>query len=86
MNLAGKVYVITGGSRGIGAAIARTLARHGAHVALLAKTAKPHPKLPGTVFSTAIDINNDERVRQAGGEAWPYVVDIRDDTKVHEAI
>ena len=63
---------MSGGSRGIGLAIALRAARDGAKVALMAKTAEPHPKLPGTVFTAA------EEIEAAGGEALPIVGDIRD--------
>ncbi len=71
-SLAGRTLVISGGSRGIGLAIARRAARDGANVALLAKTAEPHPRLPGTVFSAA------EEIEAAGGHALPVVGDVRD--------
>src|SRR5690242_9744838 len=70
--LAGRTLVISGGSRGIGLAIALRAARDGANVALLAKTAEPHPRLPGTVFSAA------EEIEAAGGQALPVVGDVRD--------
>src|SRR5829696_2325724 len=72
MSLQGRVMFMSGGSRGIGLAIAIRAARDGAKVALMAKTAEPHPKLPGTVFSAA------EEIEAAGGEALPIVGDIRD--------
>ena len=78
--LSGKVMVISGASRGIGKAIAIRAARDGACVALIAKTAKPHPKLPGTVFSAA------QEVEQAGGKAMPLVADVRDEDQVQKAI
>ena len=56
MSLAGKKIFITGGSRGIGLAIALRAAQDGAHIAIAAKTTDPHPKLPGTIFSAAQDI------------------------------
>lgn len=70
---------MSGGSRGIGLAIALRAARDGAKVALMAKTAEPHPKLPGTVFSAA------EEIEAAGGEALPIVGDIRDAEAVEAA-
>ena len=70
---------MSGGSRGIGLAIALRAARDGAKVALMAKTAEPHPKLPGTVFSAA------EEIEAAGGEALPIVGDIRDADAVEAA-
>jgi citronellol/citronellal dehydrogenase len=74
--LAGRTLVISGGSRGIGLAIALRAARDGANVALLAKTAEPHPRLPGTVFSAA------EEIEAAGGQALPVVGDVRDEAAV----
>ena len=68
--------MMSGGSRGIGLAIAVALARAGARIALLAKTDQPHPKLPGTVHSAA------EEIESAGGEALPVVGDVRDDAQV----
>ena len=63
--LAGRTLFITGGSRGIGLAIAVRAARDGANVAMLAKTAEPHPKLPGTIYTAA------EEIEKAGGTALP---------------
>jgi citronellol/citronellal dehydrogenase len=80
MSLEGRVMFMSGGSRGIGLAIALRAARDGAKVALIAKTAEPHPKLPGTIFSAA------EEIEAAGGEALPIVGDIRDESKVAEAV
>lgn len=71
---------MSGGSRGIGEAIAVRAAHDGANVALLAKTAEPHPKLPGTIFTAAAAIE------AAGGQALPLVGDIRDDAFVEEAV
>jgi citronellol/citronellal dehydrogenase len=79
MSLEGRVMFMSGGSRGIGLAIAIKAARDGAKVALMAKTAEPHPKLPGTVFSAA------EEIEAAGGEALPIVGDIRDAEAVEAA-
>lgn len=78
--LAGKTLFISGGSRGIGLAIAMRAAREGANVALAAKTAEPHPKLPGTVYTAALE------VEKAGGNALPIVCDIRDEGQVQAAI
>lgn len=78
--LSGRTIAITGGSRGIGRAIALRAARDGAKVAILAKTAEPHPKLPGTIYSVA------EEIEEAGGTAMPLQVDIRDESAVEEAI
>jgi citronellol/citronellal dehydrogenase len=80
MTLAGKTLIMSGGSRGIGLAIALRAARDGANVALLAKTAQPHPKLEGTVFSAA------EQIGAAGGRALPVVGDVRDDASVADAV
>ncbi len=78
--LEGKTLFISGGSRGIGLAIALRAARDGANVALIAKTAEPHPKLEGTVFTAA------EEIEKAGGQALPIVGDIRDDGQVFDAV
>jgi citronellol/citronellal dehydrogenase len=78
--LAGKTLFITGASRGIGKAIALRAARDGANVAIAAKTAEPDPRLPGTVFSAA------EEIEAAGGKALPCVVDIRFEDQVKAAV
>ena len=78
--LAGRTMFITGGSRGIGLAIALRAARDGASVALLAKTAEPHPKLPGTIYTAA------EEIEAAGGTALPIVGDVRDADSVAGAV
>jgi citronellol/citronellal dehydrogenase len=78
--LAGKTLFISGGSRGIGLAIALRAAREGANVALIAKTAEPHPKLEGTVYTAA------EQIEAAGGSALPVVGDIRDEAQVVAAV
>jgi citronellol/citronellal dehydrogenase len=80
MSLKGKTLFITGASRGIGLAIGLRAARDGANVAIAAKTAEPHPKLPGTIYTAA------EEVERAGGKALPLVVDVRDELIVKEAI
>ncbi|HEX7437017.1 MAG TPA: NAD(P)-dependent oxidoreductase [Caldimonas sp.] len=80
MNLQGKTLFITGASRGIGLAIARRAARDGANVAIAAKTTEVHPKLPGTIFSAA------EEVEAAGGHALALQCDIREEASVHEAV
>lgn len=80
MTLKGRTLFITGASRGIGKAIALRAARDGANVAIAAKTAQPHPKLPGTIYTAAAEIE------AAGGNALPLVVDIRDDERVAEAV
>jgi citronellol/citronellal dehydrogenase len=79
-SLNGRTIFMSGGSRGIGLAIALRAARDGARVALMAKTAEPHPKLPGTVFTAA------EEIEAAGGEALPIVGDIRDAEAVEAAV
>jgi citronellol/citronellal dehydrogenase len=71
---------MSGGSRGIGEAIAIRAARDGANVALIAKTAQPHPKLPGTIHTAA------KAIEEAGGHALPIVGDIRDDAAVEAAV
>ena len=78
--LAGRTLFITGASRGIGLAIARRAAADGANVAIAAKTTEAHPKLPGTIFSAAAE------VEAAGGHALPVQCDIRDETSVQEAV
>ena len=80
MTLAGKTILMSGGSRGIGLAIALRAAADGANIALLAKTDTPHPKLEGTVHSAA------EQIRAAGGQALPIVGDVRDDESVIDAV
>jgi citronellol/citronellal dehydrogenase len=80
MTLKGKTLFITGASRGIGLAIALRAARDGANIAVAAKTAKPHPKLPGTVHTAAAEIE------AAGGRALPIVMDVRDENGVQSAI
>ena len=78
--LMGKTLFITGASRGIGLAIALRAARDGANVAIAAKTEKPHPKLAGTIYTAA------EEIERAGGKAMPLVVDVRDETTVKDAL
>jgi citronellol/citronellal dehydrogenase len=78
--LANKTLFISGASRGIGLAIALRAARDGANVALIAKTAEPHPKLEGTVYTAA------EQIEAAGGQALPIVGDIRDEEQVVSAV
>jgi citronellol/citronellal dehydrogenase len=80
MDLGGKTLLISGGSRGIGHAIAVKAAADGANVALLAKTAEPHPKLAGTVYTAA------EEIEAAGGQALPIVGDVRSDESVQAAV
>jgi citronellol/citronellal dehydrogenase len=78
--LGGKTLFVSGGSRGIGLAIAVRAARDGANVVIAAKTAEPNPKLPGTIHSAAAEIE------QAGGRALPVVCDIRDESSVRAAV
>ena len=80
MSLKGRVLFITGGSRGIGLEIGKRAAKDGAKVVLAAKTAEPHPKLPGTIYSAA------EEIVDAGGEALPIVLDVRDEKNVIAAV
>jgi citronellol/citronellal dehydrogenase len=80
MSLAGKTLFITGASRGIGLAIALRAAREGANIAVAAKTSEPHPKLPGTIYTAA------EEIEKAGGKALPLTVDVRDEEGVKRAI
>lgn len=80
MSLKGKTLFITGGSRGIGLAIALRAARDGANVTIAAKTAEPHPKLEGTIYTAAAEIE------AAGGKCLPLMVDIREEEAVVAAI
>ncbi len=80
MSLKGKTLFVTGASRGIGLAIALRAARDGANIAIAAKTAEPNPKLPGTIFSAA------EEIEKAGGKALPLVCDIRFEDQVAAAV
>ena len=75
-----KTLFISGASRGIGLAIALRAARDGANIVIAAKTAEPHPKLPGTIFTAAGEIE------EAGGQALPVVTDIRDEHQVEHAV
>lgn len=79
-SLRGKTLFITGGSRGIGLAIALKAASEGANIVIAAKTAEPHPRLPGTIYTAAAE------VEAAGGKALPLQVDIRDEAQVSEAV
>ncbi|MFR9805172.1 SDR family oxidoreductase [Pseudonocardia sp. RS010] len=79
-SIAGRTVLMSGGSRGIGLAIARRLAREGANIAFLAKTDTPHPRLPGTVHTAAADIE------AAGGRALPVIGDVRDAQAVAGAV
>jgi len=79
-SLAGKTLLVTGGSRGIGLAIAKRAAADGANIIIAAKTAEAHPKLPGTIHTAAAEIE------EAGGQALPLVCDIRDDDAVKKVV
>lgn len=78
--LAGRTLFITGASRGIGKAIALKAAQDGANIVIAAKTVTPHPKLPGTIYTAA------EEVEKAGGKAYPCVLDVRDEEQVKNAV
>jgi citronellol/citronellal dehydrogenase len=80
MSLKDRTLFMTGGSRGIGLAIALRAAGDGANVALLAKTAEPNPRLPGTIYTAA------EEIEAAGGKALPIVGDVRDEASVADAV
>ena len=80
MSLSGRTLFITGGSRGIGLAMALRAARDGANIVIAAKTTEPNPKLPGTIYSAA------QSIEQAGGRALPLAVDIRDENAVAAAV
>ncbi len=79
-DLAGKKILITGGSRGIGLAIAKRAAADGAMVAIAAKTTDPHPTLPGTIHTAA------DEIREAGGVALPIQCDLRDEKQIESAV
>ena len=79
-SLAGKTLFITGASRGIGLAIGLRAARDGANVVVAGKTVKPHPKLPGTIYTAA------EEIERAGGKALPIAMDVRFEDQVHSAV
>jgi citronellol/citronellal dehydrogenase len=78
--LAGKTLLISGASRGIGLAIGLRAASDGANVAILAKTTEPHPRLPGTIYTAA------EEIERAGGQALAIPCDIRDEAQVRAAV
>ncbi|MBS0386301.1 MAG: NAD(P)-dependent oxidoreductase [Proteobacteria bacterium] len=80
MSLRGKTLFITGASRGIGLAIGLRAARDGANIVIAAKTAEPHKKLPGTIYSAA------DEVERAGGKALPLIVDVREPESVNAAV
>ncbi|MEP7101844.1 MAG: SDR family oxidoreductase, partial [Burkholderiales bacterium] len=79
-SLKGKTLFVTGASRGIGLAIALRAAQDGANIVIAAKTAEPHPKLPGTIYTAA------KEIEAAGGRALPLVVDIRHEEQVLAAV
>ena len=79
-NLNNKTLFVSGASRGIGLAIAKRAAQDGANIILAAKTAEPHPKLPGTIYTAA------DEIIEAGGKALPVVCDIRDEENVRNAV
>jgi len=79
-SLQGRTLFITGASRGIGLAIALRAARDGANIAIAAKTTEPHPKLPGTIYTAA------EEIEKAGGKALACVVDVRDEAQIAAAV
>jgi citronellol/citronellal dehydrogenase len=80
LTLAGKTLFVTGASRGIGLAVALRAAREGANIVIAAKTAEPHPKLPGTIYTAA------QAVEAAGGRALPLILDVRDETAVEHTV
>ncbi len=79
-DLKGKTLYITGASRGIGLAIALRAARDGANIAIAAKSGEPHPKLPGTIYTAA------EEIEKVGGRSLPMIVDVRDENQVSHSI
>jgi citronellol/citronellal dehydrogenase len=79
-SLRGRTLFVTGASRGIGKAIALAAARDGANVAIAAKTVEPHPRLPGTIFTAA------QEVEASGGRALPIQVDVRDEAQIAAAV
>jgi citronellol/citronellal dehydrogenase len=79
-SLNGKTLFITGASRGIGKAIALRAAADGANIVVASKTTEPHPKLPGTIYSAA------EEIEAAGGKSLPIQVDIREEEQVRQAV
>jgi citronellol/citronellal dehydrogenase len=80
VSLAGKTLFVTGASRGIGLAMALRAARDGANIAIAAKTEKPHPRLPGTIYTAA------DEIERAGGKALPLALDVRDESMVKAAL
>ena len=80
MSLKNKTVVVSGGSRGIGLAIAVRAARDGANIVVAAKTSEPHPVLPGTIHTAA------EEIESAGGQALPIVCDVRDEAQIQSVV
>lgn len=80
MALAGRTVLVTGGSRGIGLAVAKRAAADGANIVIAAKTAEPHPKLPGTIFTAA------QECIEAGGNALAVQCDLRDDAQIADLV
>jgi citronellol/citronellal dehydrogenase len=78
--LKGKTAIISGGSRGIGLAIAHKLSQAGVNIVIAAKTTEPHPRLPGTIYEAA------EEITRAGGNALPLILDVRDENQIHEVV
>ena len=79
-DLKNKTLFVSGASRGIGLAIAKRAAKDGANIILAAKTAEPHPKLPGTIYTAA------DEIIEEGGQALPVICDIRDEENVGDAV
>jgi citronellol/citronellal dehydrogenase len=79
-NLTNKTLFISGASRGIGLAIAKRAAQDGANIILAAKTAEPHPKLPGTIYTAA------DEIEEAGGKAFPVLCDVRYEDQLETAV
>ncbi len=79
-NFKNKTIIMSGGSRGVGLEIAKTLGKDGANVIILAKTTEPHPTLPGTIYTAA------EEIEAVGGNALPVVCDIRFEEQVASAV
>ena len=79
-HLKNKTLFVSGSSRGIGLAISKRAAKDGANIILAAKTAEPHPKLPGTIYTAA------DEIEEVGGQALPVICDIRDEERVNEAV